>query len=351
MTTLPDLFKENFPNAYYLDAQHLDGLPDFLRMIHWIDPDETVLNLEKPGDGNMNFVLRVNTNRRSFILKQARPWVEKYPQVSAPAERVVTEARFYELVSNHPELQQFLPTLLGYDAENLLLALEDLGPNADFTALYRQAVVPDLEAVRSLIRFLSTLHSTNFGLMKAAFPTNQALKKVNHEHIFDFPYREENGFNLDTVQPGLQVLAELYKRDVGLKAHVHALGEMYLGTGTVLLHGDFYPGSWLHTKHGAKVIDPEFSYFGRPEYDVAVMTAHLKMARLDDNGIRTLLQTYQRPAGFDSALFAGFCGTEVLRRLIGLAQLPVDLSLPEKERLLAWGSTAISRPETVSFLN
>ena len=350
MTALSEIFKKYFPNAHYLDARHPEGVPGYLRRIGWLAPDETVLNLEKPGDGNMNFVLRVRTMQRSFILKQARPWVEKYPQVRAPAERVATEAHFYGLVASHPKLQQFLPIMLRYNAENLLLMLEDLGPNADFTFLYQRAGGPNLEAMRSLIGFLSALHNTNFGLISESFPDNQALKVVNHEHIFNLPYRE-NGFDLDAVQPGLRALAAPYKRDAALKAHVHALGETYLGTGPVLLHGDFYPGSWLNTARGVKVIDPEFAYFGVPEYDVGVMTAHLKMARLDDGVIQTLLQTYQRPDGFDPARCAGFCGTEVLRRLIGLAQVPVDLSLSEKEGLLAWGRAAILRPQTVLFLN
>jgi 5-methylthioribose kinase len=38
----------------------------------------------------MNCVLRIET-ARSFIIKQSRGYVEKYPQIAAPAERVLTE--------------------------------------------------------------------------------------------------------------------------------------------------------------------------------------------------------------------------------------------------------------------
>ena len=43
--------------------------------------------------------LRVQTAERSFILKQSRPWVEKYPAIPAPEERVLVEAAFYEPLS------------------------------------------------------------------------------------------------------------------------------------------------------------------------------------------------------------------------------------------------------------
>jgi len=41
---------------------------------------EEVISMKKPGEGNMNVVLRIITNERSFILKQSRPYVEKYQQ-------------------------------------------------------------------------------------------------------------------------------------------------------------------------------------------------------------------------------------------------------------------------------
>jgi len=56
---------------------------EYLRKQKWIKSTEKVLSLEKPGEGNMNFVLRVKTDQGSFIIKQARPWVEKFPQIPA----------------------------------------------------------------------------------------------------------------------------------------------------------------------------------------------------------------------------------------------------------------------------
>lgn len=347
MTDLHTAFRNQFPNALFLDADRHDGLPELLRERGWIRDDERIQKLERPGEGNMNYVVRVVTDQRTMILKQARPWVQKYPQVAAPAERVVTEARFYEVVSSIADLETAMPGLLGVDEENLLIALEDVGPNADFTFLYRRFVMPDVATLRELVRFVSMLHNADFGAARAHFPDNQALKRVNHHHIFDFPYREENGFDLDTVQPGLQVLALPYQRDEALKTRIRALGDVYLGTGPTLLHGDFYPGSWLNTADGAKVIDPEFAYFGRAEYDVAVLVAHLRMARLAENQIRDLLRAYERPPGFDVARFAGFSGTEILRRLIGLAQVPVDLTLDEKAELLTHARLDVLHPERV----
>ena len=68
------------------------------------------------------------------------------------------------------------------------------------------------------------------------------------------------------------------RQDTPLKNAAIQLGKRYLSEGTSLLHGDYYPGSWLKTKTGLRIIDPEFCFFGPKEYDLGVLRAHLKMA-------------------------------------------------------------------------
>jgi 5-methylthioribose kinase len=52
------------------------------------------------------------------------------------------------------------------------------------------------------------------------------------------------------------------------------------------------------------------------------------------------MEYYNFPDGFDQRKLAGFAGTEILRRLIGVAQLPLSLTLTEKvqtmERAADW---------------
>ena len=58
------------------------------------------------------------------------------------------------------------------------------------------------------------------------------------------------------------------------------------------------------------------------------------MAEQPKNSIETIQQTYQRPKDFKESLFAQFVGIEVLRRLIGIAQLPLSLDLASKKQLM-----------------
>ncbi len=282
----------------------------------------------------MNVVLRVVTSKQQFIVKQARPWVQKYPQVAAPMNRSEVEATFYRLVAESNTLHQRMPNLIGFDIEQFLLGLEDLGESNDFTYLYQKEQTITSDEVSTLTSFISQLHRTQVDKSSVNFPDNRAMKALNHEHIFKYPFLEDNGFNLDDVQPGLQEVSLEYKRDDALKTKIIQLGEQYLATGTTLLHGDYYPGSWLKTTSGISIIDPEFAFLGDAEFDVGVMIAHLTMAEIPLELIQQVLNEYERPEGYRNSLQQAFSGVEILRRIIGLAQLPLSLSLEEKSSLL-----------------
>jgi 5-methylthioribose kinase len=313
----------------------------YLQDKNWMEPYEEVLRLEKPGEGNMNVVVRVVGDTRNLILKQSRAFVNKYPQIAAPIERIGVERRFYALAASQPELRKYLPWVVGFDAKNHLMVLEDLGKGADYTFVYKKDEQMTAEELTAAVDFLKVLHEQKFDSETVnTFPSNLALRKLNHEHLFVYPYMEDNGFDLDTIQPGLQALAMTYKTDSALKQKVLALGKLYLSSGGTLLHGDYYPGSWLRVNASFKVIDPEFCFFGPAEYDLGVMLAHLRMAQQPETDVEAVLEQYGTDV--DIRLVEQIEGMEILRRIIGLAQLPLDLSLEEKEELLKWAAKKIT---------
>lgn len=347
MTDKKIRFHAAHPAAFFLTIEEPDQLVVFLKKHGWIAEDETLQRIEKPGEGNMNYVLRVRTDRQSLIVKQSRPWVEKYPQLDAPIERIVVEAQFYNALTEVESLNSFVPRLKGFRKDDFFMVLEDLGEASDFTSIYKKSEQISAIELSDLMQFISGLHGISVEEMQQPFPDNQALKTLNAEHIFTYPYLEENGLDLDTVQPGLRTVAITYQKDEVLKTKIQQLSERYLEKGGTLLHGDYYPGSWLRTNEGTRVIDPEFAYLGHAEFDLGVLVAHLKMAQTDEAVIQAGLAAYGHTGrDFDHALFAEFCGAEILRRIIGLAQIQLNLTLEEKEHLLLWASASVLNPDT-----
>ena len=321
----------------HLNENDPEGLQIYLYRKGWICDDEPFTYLGKPGEGNMNYTLRVRTASRSLIVKQARAYVEKYPSIAAPAERAVMEGNFYREIAQNPELRSYMPELLGIDGEENLLVLEDLGEASDFLTCYQPGQQLDPQDAAALISYLSVLHNQFLTNQPNPAFSNHAMRALNHEHIFVYPFLVENGVDLDAVQPGLQALAMRYKKPA-LTDMARQLGQRYLadqtGRPVTLLHGDYYPGSWLKTSSGVKVIDPEFCFYGPAEFDLGVMLAHLHMAQQPDSIRQQVLAGYVRHNGFDDHLLRQFTGIEIARRLIGLAQLPLSLSLEEKSRLM-----------------
>ncbi|MCG9792528.1 phosphotransferase [Flavobacterium algicola] len=326
---------------FVLDANNPESLTDCLRNLNWMSADEKVIGLSTPGAGNMNCVLRVDTGNRTFIIKQSRAYVEKYPQVAAPEERVIIEAAFYDKIIDFPFLQDFMPKKIGVDVPNKLMAIEDLGPSNDFTILYQDGEQMSEEALETLLSYLSGLHKAFVKTRIDDELVNNEMRLLNHEHIFKYPFMEANGFDLDTVQEGLQKVAMPYKKNAQLRQKVEVLGGLYLSKGKHLLHGDYYPGSWLQTEKGIKVIDPEFCFYGSREFDLAVFIAHLYLSGQDDSLIAKVADKYEGYEQLNKSILNGFVGTEIMRRLIGLAQLPLKMDLKRKKIMLDLASKLI----------
>lgn len=334
MTNKEDFLKQH-PEIFFLDAEDLKGLAAYLRRQNWIEEAETLIGAGKAGEGNMNCTLRVTTSRRALIVKQARPWVEKYPQIAAPRQRAVVEGNFYRQVSRYAALAEMMPGLIGFDDASCTIALEDLGEASDFTSLYWGKTLPT-SALDQLADYLSRLHGIAAGELGEVF-ANREMRELNHQHIFDLPLRQDDLLELDSITQGLRQAAQALKDDRQYVEAATRLGEIYLADNRsgVLLHGDFFPGSWLKTTVGARVIDPEFCFVGAAEFDLGVMAAHLHLANQPQAVIERLLERYKAPAGFEQKTMRQFAGIEIMRRLIGVAQLPLGYGLERKAELLA----------------
>lgn len=311
------------------------SLEEYMVSQGWCAKDEHISKISKAGEGNMNVVLRITTNQRSFILKQSRPFVQKYQDIPAPLERINVEQKFYEAIKENKDLQPHIPKIIGFDPKSYLLMMEDLGDCDDMGFLYSKRVIDDSH-LKKLISILKAIHTTEAPL---DFPENREMRQLNHQHVFVLPFSESNGFSLDAIQPGLQTLSLPYKRDTELKAAISRIGERYLLKGNTLLHGDYYPGSWMTDNQNLYVIDPEFGFIGYAEFDIGVMVAHCILATHQESYLGKIERLYAGTVSQE--LIRKTAGIEIMRRVIGLAQLPLTRTLAEKEELLVMAKKMI----------
>ena len=309
------LFDQNTP---------VDDLNNYLKnRLNFLNKNEALIQTEIAGEGNMNVVMRLKTNQRSFILKQSRPFVRKYPDIAAPLNRIDVEYNFYKQVRSH----SFFPKILKYVPINYLLLMEDIGNCEDLTSVYKSG-----EVSRDFIQQLTTgLLHIHQQVIPKEYPKNRILRELNHQHIFVLPFKN-NGFSLDNIQEGLETLAKPFKNDKVLNYKIDRAGKAYMRNGDTLLHGDYYPGSWMRVRKHFFIIDPEFSFAGPKEFDLGVMAAHLILASGQNSVFDQVCKAYRDLVKVEQV--QTYCGIEIIRRLIGLAQLPLERTLEQKKNLL-----------------
>jgi len=339
-----DAFPSTHPGVLLLAVDRPGEIGAYLVARGVLSPRDLPAVVAKAGEGNMNCTLRVVTPHRRVIVKQGRPWVEKYDHIEAPWGRTIVEGHFYEAARACPGVASRMPTLLDLDVGMHILTIEDVEDAQDFTHLYAGGGMTGEDA-GTLGDYLAQLHRMSVPASRRPMFANRDMRTLNHEHVFDLPLREANGLDLDWLTPGLAALAEDLRRRHAYVERVAALGRMYLADGVALVHGDYFPGSWLKGAHGIKVIDPEFCFLGCPEFDCGVAVGHLLLADQPLAVVRVFLGACEGLAPRDRRLVLRFAGVEIMRRLIGVAQLPLSRTLEQKRDLLSLSERLVAGQE------
>jgi 5-methylthioribose kinase len=323
-----------------------EEIPAYVRGLGLAAASEPVA-VETGGDGNINWVRRVRVGGgrpRSFVLKQARPALERFPQYAAPTERLLFEARWFELARPH-DADAICPRVLALDAANRVLALEDLSAceRLDAALARGAAVAPQLEA---LARFLARVHAATEGdgSLPARFE-NDAMRRLHGDHIFALPF-QANDFGLT---PRLDAAARELRADRALVRAASEAHEQYLRPSGALVHADVQASNVLLAPGGGvKLLDAEIAHVGDAAFDLGTLLAHLALpavARGEDSSasLARVRAAYRAERGCAAATLARaqrYAGFELLRRTIGAARVAAvaadDAGLRVLSRGRAW---------------
>jgi len=304
---------------------------------------------EPAGDGNINWVRRARAaDGRSWVVKQARPALERFPEYSAPTERIVFEHRYLELASKLPE-GGICPRIVDFDECERVLVMEDLGGAERLDAALARGA--DATAAASALgRFLGAVHgetaAPNDRRLAPRF-RNPEMQGLHGDHIFVLPLRE-NDFPLPAE---LRAEAERLRADREIVGAADRLHRRYLEPRGALVHGDVQAGNVLLAPGGPKLLDAEIAHVGDPAFDLGILAAHWTLhavARGEPDAARgavvaAVAAWEERVAGrlrVDFAEVARYAGIEMLRRTIGAARVdavePVDAGRAVLRRAEAW---------------
>ena len=343
-----------------MDAQLLlteASLPAYLRSLGLAEPGEPV-RVEPAGDGNINWVRRATVGARvdrSYVVKQARPALERFPQYQAPTERIVCEARYLERV-RPLDAEAVSPRVHRFDEANRVLVLEDLGRAERLdAALARGADVS--AALAALARFLGRVHRETRGeAALAARFVNGPMQRLHGDHIFALPY-QPNDFALP---PRTAERAAALRADAELCAAAASAYERYLEPRGALVHGDVQAGNVLLPAGGVKLLDAEIAHLGDPAFDVGLLLAHALLPAAAAGraaGARPVLERcwreYAESHGAAALPELGdalrYAGLELLRRTIGAARVAAVADDDAGLRVIERGAALVRRPALASL--
>lgn len=236
-----------------------EAVPDF-------SPSEAPVELE---GGNLNYVWRLQGEKRSLIVKVAPPYIAANPEVPLNPERIRFESDALRLFQDGNALGQLRtdkirpPNFIYYDNQKHLLIMEDVGDWPTIRqAIKEESANPGIAA--RLGTFIGHLHQETYQSKKLA---DQFYNIDIQRTRFDVQYKAASDYALKS---GITDTKEL-------RAETVSLGKKLLDPGRCLVMGDLWPPSILVAEGNLRLIDWEFVHFGRPLQDIGHFAAHCWM--------------------------------------------------------------------------
>ncbi|NNE72193.1 MAG: S-methyl-5-thioribose kinase [Acidimicrobiales bacterium] len=359
-------------------SDYLESKPDLLRA-SGIDP--THLTVTEVSDGNLNqvFICRDDAGQ-SLCIKQALPYLrvagESWP---LKPERAAAEARSFAVGA---ELSpDSTPGYLGFDAENFVLAMQDLSDWTVWrTALMHGEIHQGAEADCGRHAARMAVGTSLFGIdpevlkNQHAASMNGELCRITEDLVFTEPFmvHERNSFH-DGVADAVAAL----RHNEALLAQVSMLKLDFMTRAEALIHGDLHTGSVMvrhdtgsTDKGHAKVFDGEFCFYGPIGFDLGALfgnylAAAERAAVLDrptefrawvrslpaatweafESEVRLLWPTRVDDSFGDDFLdlwldrikadAIGYGGCKAIRRIVGFAKVADIEELPEPQHVTA----------------
>ncbi|AYM93728.1 S-methyl-5-thioribose kinase [Serratia sp. 3ACOL1] len=339
---------------------------EYARQYGQLADPQALVSADEIGDGNLNLVFKIRDadGISRVIVKQALPYVrcvgESWP-LTLDRARIEAET----LLIHGALCPRHTVQVLHHDPELAVMVQEDLSDHHIWRSELVKGRYYPLAAGQLAEYLAQTLfHTSDFyqtaQLKKAEVSrfTNPELCQITEDLFFSDPYQdhERNQFD-EALLP--QVLA--LRDDAALKLAVAGLKHRFLSKAEALLHGDIHSGSIFVAEGKLKAIDAEFGFYGPIGFDIGTALGNLLLnycglpglfgprdaaagreQRLQDvrelwlifaDRFLALCHQHSRDATLALPGYAeqflqqvwtdavGYCGTELIRRTIGLAHV------------------------------
>ena len=268
--------------SYYI--LNTDNLPSFLLNIDIISEyfDDTILDIQEIGDGNLNFVFIVSSHKnpkKSLIVKQAVPYLriagEGFP---LSRERMNYEIRALEIYSQ--SAPQYIPKIYYSDEAMSVVIMQNLSEHIILRkGLIDKIIYPnfaeDISTFMAQTLFSNSslaLSSTQKRALMDKFNHNTELCKLTEDFVFTFAFMDNDTNEIDLI---CKEEAQQFFYDMEFKTQILKLKYIFMTQSDTLLHGDLHTGSIMANPDETYIIDPEFAFIGPFGFDIGALVANM----------------------------------------------------------------------------
>lgn len=245
--------------------------------------------IDEIGDGNINYVYRVQEQEKSIIIKEAKSLVRSSQRALGVNRLKIEHDSLKFFRQSTPEL---IPELHEYDAKNSWMVMEDL---AGFITL-REALSDSEELILTKAHmekindfFVKALISSTAFMMdyqekrklECEF-NNPEMSDISERLVFTYPYTNHmsNNYRNETKSD-----VEALVSDKNFMNELLRLKYQFINHKESLIHGDLHSGSIFIKGKDIKILDSEFALFAPMAYDIGNVIAHLHISKIGKDNI------------------------------------------------------------------
>lgn len=227
------------------------------------------------GDGNINYVFKISSEKKSIILKQADVLLRSSKR-PLDVKRSKIEAQILKIQSNYTD---FVPKVYFYDEIMCIIAMQDISDYKNMREELIEGKMFKNFANQITDFFVDVFIPTTDLVMDRAIKKKNVADFINIEMcdisedlVFTEPYYDYK--NRNKVMDIDFVRKNLYENEE-LKSRVGFLRDRFMNYSQALIHGDLHTGSIFINQNSIRIIDPEFAFYGPIGYDIGNVIGNL----------------------------------------------------------------------------
>lgn len=269
-------------DSYFL--MKANDVPEYVKEKLSFFPKDAKLECKEIGDGNLNYVFRVEDidTKKTLIVKQAGEVTRISADMKLSTDRGRIEAKILGIQNKYaPGL---VPEVYLYDEVMCAMIMEDMiGHTMMRTGLLKNEKYPNFAEdittfmVNSLLLTTDVVMGHKEKKENVKSFINPDLCEISEDLVYSEPFIDYNKRN-NVFPPNEEfVKKELYE-DNALRLEAAKLKFEFMNNAQSLIHGDLHTGSIFINQNHTYVFDPEFAFYGPMGYDVGNVIANMFFA-------------------------------------------------------------------------